>query len=814
MLITDSEIVGYKNFKLANIKSLKVTFTAPLQLILGSNGSGKSSFMSQLTPMPAVASDFEPGGYTYMRIEDKGNVYELRSDITKGAHHSFVKNEVEMNEGGTALVQKDLVESELGFTPSLQKLLTGKLKLSNMGPTQIMKVLSDASDLNLDYANSIFDKVKEKSRDSAGALKHIRTKIADVQTRLSQYENIEELNAEAESIRKTIQEMIPLISFDLDPISEGFALDNTLGPYGQIVDNVYSALKKDSSLLDGDQIKVYSEKLEKAKEELAGTNALINQKLLDHEEILDSLGRLKDLPSNGNLEQINEQLKLANHYLATNIKPTMDIENPAAVQRNALDLRNRIEAVLANYSSTKVWTRTEAESLEADHKLLTEDRAKLDAIISKIDARLNLHNTAKAGNVTCKSCGELNYAEGSLSISDCSSLEEKKKQAGDKLDEVLQNLSSLEEQLSELRSFKEVFTQLKGHFQLFPEEVRIADIDIQRAINNRTACFDILQSISITAGQLVDWNAIVKQKEDLEDAKRLIENSGASAIKEKGDRLTIELEKLTEQKSLLTTAIESYRQSLVVAEKLKDAIGKVSSEQTGTNEAICKFFDSIMSNAVKEAMSAKETQLASIVSVVNNYSHLEDTLKDLQKDEANLLAKKRTLDILSKELSPKVGLIAQQMRIFLEGFFAEVNSIVKRIFDYDIEIRIAKSESALDYKFPIFVNGKESGEITTASDGQKDVFDLAFTLVLMSVMDLQGYPLYLDEMGATFDDAHRENLVKFIKSLLETGQVDQIFMISHYTEVTGGLANNESLVLHADNMTTVPSNANRHAILE
>jgi DNA repair exonuclease SbcCD ATPase subunit len=112
------------------------------------------------------------------------------------------------------------------------------------------------------------------------------------------------------------------------------------------------------------------------------------------------------------------------------------------------------------------------------------------------------------------------------------------------------------------------------------------------------------------------------------------------------------------------------------------------------------------------------------------------------------------------------------------------------------------------------VNGKPSGDITQGSEGQKDVFDLAFNLVLMAMKGLKGYPLFLDEIGATFDDSHRDNLVNYIKGLLDTNEINQIFMISHYNELTGAMSNSQSIVLHEDNLMVVPSNANEHVTIK
>ena len=61
MLLKTIKLSGLKHFTLSNIQTIEVDFTAPLQLVLGTNGCGKSSIMAQLTPMPATPQDYYEG---------------------------------------------------------------------------------------------------------------------------------------------------------------------------------------------------------------------------------------------------------------------------------------------------------------------------------------------------------------------------------------------------------------------------------------------------------------------------------------------------------------------------------------------------------------------------------------------------------------------------------------------------------------------------------------------------------------------------------------------------------------------------------
>ena len=139
----------YNRFALSEIPYICIDFSTPMQLILGTNGSGKSSLLSELTPLPANPQDFEKGGFKELHVNFKGDEFIIRSDISRGAKHSFIKNGTELNPGGTALVQKDMVERELGYTTALHTVLTGKMRFTQMAPAKRREWIAKLSTLSL-----------------------------------------------------------------------------------------------------------------------------------------------------------------------------------------------------------------------------------------------------------------------------------------------------------------------------------------------------------------------------------------------------------------------------------------------------------------------------------------------------------------------------------------------------------------------------------------------------------------------------------------------------------------------------------------
>ena len=117
----------------------------------------------------------------------------------------------------------------------------------------------------------------------------------------------------------------------------------------------------------------------------------------------------------------------------------------------------------------------------------------------------------------------------------------------------------------------------------------------------------------------------------------------------------------------------------------------------------------------------------------------------------------------------------------------------------------------LDYRFPMEIQKQSANisDISKASDGQKEIINLAFMLAIMAHLDLKDYPLFLDEIGSAFDQTHQSKSADFIKWLIETNQCSQIWLATHSAIDHGGLKDSQICVLNANNIS-VPQVYNQH----
>jgi ABC-type cobalamin/Fe3+-siderophores transport system ATPase subunit len=108
MKYTYIELNHYKRMPLTDSEHFSMAIEDHIQLILGTNGSGKSCLVKELSPFPPNQSDFYKNGSKVLWIEHNNAVYTLKTVFSPSTKHSFCINDnVNLNEGGTLGVQKD-----------------------------------------------------------------------------------------------------------------------------------------------------------------------------------------------------------------------------------------------------------------------------------------------------------------------------------------------------------------------------------------------------------------------------------------------------------------------------------------------------------------------------------------------------------------------------------------------------------------------------------------------------------------------------------------------------------------------------------
>ncbi len=809
MLIKEITIVGYTRF-LDSIKKFHWTPLSPLSLIIGGNGSGKSSLLNELNPMPANKNDYYPGGYKEIHIVFNNTLYILRSDFNKGQLHSFKKQVgdlfVELNESGTITIQKELVDKIFRYNNTIHYILTGVTKFTNLSPSQRKELLMTISPLDLGYANELFDTVKTRLRDDQGAIKHQIIKSEDIHTRLGNITINEDKDTVIE-LEKTIELLLPYKgnqNIDIDKVEYRLKqlkdkLDNTIKSIYKFNTNIrlpegvteISHLQKYIGMREGQlQSNVVSVKE-------------LQKKLSNIETILH------DNPNKLSIEDINNRLTIINNELSKYNEEYTIVDHFDYRIKTLIETGQRIENLFPSeqifiFSDEEIKTHTEK------HMNVLADLLRTASKLNDLKQKIKHYETEEQG-VLCPKCNIHLTMTGKDIKEEIIRLKENEKKG----EALLDKLENLHKETNVIESRVNVYVTLKNEIN----SIRNSDKGYYHFWNSVPPTDKIIESSSILQNVIIQYCSYIercknyyelrKEKEQYDNLIKQYNTIGEYI--DSPTQLEKEIEILITQQYHYKDEIKLYKEWLDKYIHYNRLADEVVETQVTIINLLLEWGNGIIQNDSKSKLEVIYSKLGTIKHLVQQKELLENTLNEINSDIANLKERQQLWELLSSALSPTKGIIAEQMIAFLNSYIDQINKVISQIWQHELMLKY--TSGTLDYYFPLIKEGKVVDDISSCSSGQKEIIDLAFILIMRQYLGLVEYPLYLDETGSTFDDSHRSYLIKFIKFLIDSQQCQQIFMINHYANWNGGLSNYETVVLDKRNIV-VPSVYNQNVKIE
>lgn len=823
MRILNLHLTNYKRFLLTGIKEITLNTESLLQLILGTNGSGKSSLLAEATPLPANASDYESGGIKIITLEHRGSTYTLRSDVARLTKHSFIKDDGEnLNPGGTSTVQRELIVQELGFTVQLQDLLTGKTTFCDMSPAKRREWITSLSSVDLTYATGVFQSMRTSVRDVQGAMRLSKERLVRESSKLLDLEKITELESRASalntdltiltenrehnipaaivmenSIRDSSKELLD-ITKRLLTTTVKYAPDNGIKNFDDLEDRINS--------LYGDEHR-YRALIESNSDELLNINnviaSMIESGAMDLEGLHKRLGTLHEQRST--CDTSSEQFTFSGDLDST----LSDSDNVWETLNNlvvSIPLNARPDFDNERYNTAKV-------NIETGETFLN----KLNNVISKIQNRIELINSSI--DSVCPSCSyvwkpgvsenELANLKVSLDENLAKKADTTTKVAIEK--EVVEQFDIYRGYLRRFRSIVESYPRLST---LWNEILTQKYLDTTPPLIMET--FALWKRATLNAKTLAELDQEIKEVEQSINHLDSLESTDVSSFQNRKVELeaiieanTISLEKTILALKTLKSYKDSMRGYVDVIERCSILAGNIKRQR----DLVIKAYRQEM---IEDTIVKTQRSLAVLQTSLNEKDTLAGIVSDLKYSVTTLETDFEAWALLGEILSPTNGIIAEQMIGFIDCMTGQMNDVIENIWEYDLQILSCSNDAGeLDYKFPLLVKNKSNivKDISNGSSAQKDIVNFAFTMVVMFYKDLQDYPLYLDETGASFDTAHRFNLMRYVKHLLDTNQCSQIYLVNHYSSEIGGISNADVCVLDATNIT-VPSEYNQHVTIK
>ena len=809
MLIKSIELHGFKRFALTMWDVFKYSPEHKIQLLLGSNGSGKSSIMRELSPLPANSGDFRPGGSKIIEIEQAGHHYKLTSSFTGSPKHSFMMDGCELNTGGTGQVQKDLVASHFNITSDVHEVMVGLTNFTTMSVATRREWFTRLSNINFNYAIGIYQKLKSKLRDVDGALKFQQSLMVSESAKLLDAQAVIELE-------KEVNETKQLIDYLIDAKSQ-------IHIHNSPIDDVHDRLRTHmagfkatiQSILgstDMPPIEALSVVKATAVAELTiGKKQYANY--LEQLEELQSLIRNVEKISVTELQNLDQEISHTENSierLKSNIKYLKTPRDPIVLS-NAIELAydtlyEHIKDLPSN--SDKRFSKANYESFKIKLSNTQIEIQKLQQLLTTINNQITqLEHFRDHKQTTCPQCNHI-WSQGYD--------QHKYQDLKSKSVNISEQLQSLNAVVIETEKAIQDILDYFSHYQVIVrcrDQISVLE-DVWKYIgehdlitNQPSMIIQILEQSKYDIPLLLD---IQKLNEKLSDLQKL------AAIKS-SNQIT-DIEKLKRQHLQLEDLIIATQQHIKEHNTTIEYLDRVSSFYREMEKYIIILETDVRQHdlAYKQKIASLKHQtlsdlIRSMQLTLNDRQHQLNTSKtqsavvaNIQKNIDDLTLQQYTLSAMVAELSPKDGLIAKSLSGFINSFVNKINRIIAQIWLYPFELVPIDLESDgvdLDYRFEVKVNNQTMiPDIGKCSSGMREVVDLAFRIVAMGYLGLDHAPIYMDEFGKSMDSAHRIKAFDVISKMIMHSNYSQIFMVSHHEQSYGSLKNADIVVLSPDNV--------------
>lgn len=784
---------NYKRFPLRSKNIFEKEFKNKLIAILGPNGSGKSSLIKELTPISTEKNRFFDNGYKEIHIEDKfKNKYVIKADFSKINPYSFIMNDEELNPTGKITYQNFLVKKYFNLDDKIFSVLVGENNFTDMSIQVRKKIFYDITHIDIDSLKDYYEYLKESLKIEEIKYKSISAlKSKEEESLINYNEDQIKLNVDKEKnilnalidIRSNLKSFISDQYVDTDAYEE--QMINTYEKLKDYIKSNYEDITSNSYSIIKDKFVYLSTKSSLIKEELKK-----KYKVLEELEIKIKQNELKKHMS---IESLNHDLNKLKNSKINLLKQLNILKN--------ID-ENKIDHILNSYHAFSDSLRNMVNDLKASNIITIDYIKQLEEDIIKIKS--NLENTEKIrnnlirilnkdfdtkiydiidlNNIKCPKCN-LNFSiindEFKIHV------ENEKKRLDVEISSLFEYLKNRSKELDDARRDYEIISYMLNirkatydYLKDFWNEIFNLDLFNKNHILN---VLNLMSNDAYILSKIKEINLEIEKIENQIDTFKSLKDDSIESIKNDYDATLKDIDDLKEELDHISaeigvisnriTKIESYK-------KLKENLDEIFKEYVSSlknlflNDVINKIELEISKSKAK--MIEEESKYKNIINIKSNIEKYNNNLNLISKE---IEAIKNILNYIS----PKDGLIARYITYFINFITDSINSILKSIWEYKMIIKpIDIDKEQLNFRFKVEVDDRITiPDISSVSSGMKEIINLSFRVILYKLMNLDYYPVYLDEFGLRLDSIHRNRAYDLIFKFMKSDSVSQIFLVTH-----------------------------------
>ena len=194
-------------------------------------------------------------------------------------------------------------------------------------------------------------------------------------------------------------------------------------------------------------------------------------------------------------------------------------------------------------------------------------------------------------------------------------------------------------------------------------------------------------------------------------------------------------------------------------------------------------------NLLKDKLQGYQNEIHSITKQIydltNERNEINVTLSNiesLQMEEIEIRNKYDLISNVRSALSPTTGIPLDFIEYYIkEEIIGRINELLDSV--YHGRLRLLKDEVVIDdssFTIPYIKNNTTIvKDISKASDGERAILSIAFSLVLIQLSSNKYNIMLLDEIDTSLDTASRGKFIDLLESYMYTIKAEQLFLISH-----------------------------------
>lgn len=855
MYITKFIIADFKPMAHLSTRRVEVNHIQNMLLILGANGSGKSSVLREMTPLPSTSTDFGKQGMKSISFTHRGADYTVTSDFaSKLRTHSFIKNGTELNQSGNSGTQTELCAQHLGLTPVIEDIMNLRYNITKMNRSERKALLMSMYPSDLTFVLNYHKKIKSELNGFNINLKTFKERQATLLSKVmddEQLQSIYTLRAELHQTNICMDQIL----FALNKEIELYLNHTANKPVSLTEDLTIDKIRQECTSIIGQMIKLRNRYPQLFNDrDIVMTNKVLcaNQESISQQQrqLMDSANGIKeeiekfeqcigvDIETEiAELTQLCASLtKMIGEIVIDPTIPILELHELETVKSTTLPRFN--ELLTGVHQVGKLWSLANLTKVERKMEQYKLESGQAIRELEFVEQKLQ---RVEAG---------IQQETLVLYPKDCTTVCSLRTSKVDRL-----NLLTIEQQkiLAEKTKIVKLIETLKRRC----EHLKTA---YQGPCTGKPFIEQISDMITYTS-----WGCFVLNREDLISAlnqhpfklnhrlMQIVNNSEQQKIlNQYRQELATNMFKLTTLKAARLPAKDLIMRTLlekqIVLAKLTEDYQRTTIKHTNittdiqvTNHII-KLGDRINDLQERHIKYANYKIIDGHITCLRGFineckQHKVIVLQKLQeteqivKDQENLLArlkgeinpaiaeytkKQQEWSLVESALNPAHGLPHIYTVRFINSLIININKIIKAVWSSDLELTLLSEKEPLDFSLPFTVNrGCSIKDIDVGSKGQQEIIDLAFILASFVQMGLgKDYPLKLDEPDGALSHDHRTSLLALLTNLLRNGELTQLMLINHHASAYSSFAHCQILCLCAEGIILPATGVNENIAIE